>query len=133
MAEQAHRRSTRTILAVLGFMSLGVAIIGMVLPGIPTTGPVLLAGYFFSRSSDRFDRWLIEHRLFGPIVRDWRAGSGFTARAKAMSIVAIAITFSITVGFAVSHTAVRVGLVLLAVAISLYILRLPTKAAGAAG
>lgn len=133
MAEQAHRRSTRTILAVFGFLSLGVAIIGIVLPGIPTTGPVLLAGYFFSRSSERFDRWLLEHRLFGPITRDWRARRGFTARAKTVSVFAIAITFSITIGFAVSHLAFRIGLVMLAVAISAYILWLPTKTAETAG
>ncbi len=133
MAEQAHRRSTRTILSALGFLSLGVALIGIVLPGIPTTGPVLLAGYFFSRSSERFDRWLLEHRLFGPITRDWRAGRGFTARAKTVSVFAIVITFSVTVGFAVSHLAFRIGLVMLAVAISAYILRLPTKTAEPAG
>ncbi|MDF1595481.1 MAG: YbaN family protein [Acidimicrobiia bacterium] len=127
MAKQARRRSTRIMLAGLGFLSLGVSIIGIVLPGIPTTGPVLLAAYFFSRSSERFDQWLVGHRLFGPIVRDWRAGLGFTARSKVLSIIAIAATFSITVGFAVSNSTVRVGLVMLALAISTYILRLPTK------
>ncbi len=127
MAKQARRRSTRIILAALGFLSLGIAIIGIVLPGIPTTGPVLLAAYFFSRSSERFDQWLVEHRVFGPIVRDWRAGLGFTTRAKVVSIIAIAVTFSITVGFAISNPPVRIGLVMLALAISTYILRLPTK------
>jgi hypothetical protein len=133
MAKQARRRSTRIILAGLGFLSLGIAIIGVVLPGIPTTGPVLLAAYFFSRSSERFDQWLVEHRLFGPIVRDWRAGLGFTTRAKAVSIIAIAVTFSITVGFVISNPPVRIGLVLLALAINTYILRLPTKVSEAPG
>ena len=109
MAKQARRRSTRIMLAGLGFLSLGISIIGIVLPGIPTTGPVLLAAYFFSRSSERFDQWLVGHRLFGPIVRDWRAGLGFTARSKALSIIAIAVTFAITVGFAVSNPTVRIA------------------------
>lgn len=106
---------------------MAVAIVGLVLPGIPTTGPVLLAGYFFSRSSERFDRWLLEHRVFGPIVRDWRAGLGFSRRAKLLSLTAIAITFSITIAFAVENTVVRFGLALLAVGIATYIMRLPTK------
>lgn len=133
MAQQARRKPTRILLAGLGFLSLGIAIVGLVLPGIPTTGPVLLAGYFFSRSSERFDRWLLDHRVFGPILRDWRAGLGFTARAKAISIAAIAATFSITVSFAVSNLGVRIGLILLAVAISAYILSLPTKLLETAG
>jgi len=70
---------------------------------------------------------LVEHRVFGPIVRDWRGGLGFTARAKVVSIIAIAVTFSITVGFAISNPPVRIGLVMLALAISTYIIRLPTK------
>lgn len=133
MAQRAKRKTTRILLAGLGFASLGIAIIGVVLPGIPTTGPVLLAAYFFSRSSERFDRWLLEHRLFGPVVRDWRAGRGFTIRAKAISVLAIAGTFSITIGFAVSNLGARIGLILLAMAISGYILSLPTKAAEATG
>ena len=123
----------RIILAALGFLSLGLAIVGVVLPGIPTTGPVLLAAFLFSRSSERFDRWLVEHRLFGPIVRDWRAGRGFTARAKMISVVAIALTFSITIVLGVSNPAVRGGLVGLAIAIAAYIVRLPTKVVGGAG
>ena len=129
MAQQARHKPTRILLAGLGFLSLGIGVVGLVLPGIPTTGPVLLAAFFFSRSSERFDRWLLEHRLFGSIVRDWRAGRGFTARAKAMSIIAIAVTFTITVGFAVTNAAVRIGLVALAMALAVYILSLPTKAA----
>lgn len=128
MVKQARRRVSRIILTGLGFLSLGVAIVGLVLPGIPTTGPVLLSAYLFSRSSERFDNWLLGHRVFGPIVRDWRAGLGFSRRAKAASIAAVAVTFSITVAFAATNSIVRVALVLLAVGISAYILRLPTKA-----
>lgn len=128
MAKQAQRRIARIILTGLGFLSLGVAVVGLVLPGIPTTGPVLLSAYFFSRSSERFDNWLIGHRVFGPIVRDWRAGLGFSRRAKALSIVAIAVTFSTTIVFAATNAIVRVALVVLAVGIAAYIYRLPTKA-----
>lgn len=128
MAKQAQRRIARIILTGLGFLSLGVAVVGLVLPGIPTTGPVLLSAYFFSRSSERFDNWLIGHRVFGPIVRDWRAGLGFSRRAKALAIVAIAVTFSVTIVFAATNVIVRVALVLLAVGIAVYIYRLPTKA-----
>ncbi len=127
MAQLVRNRWLRGLYVVLGFLSLGLGIVGTVVPGIPTTAPVLLAAYFFSRSSERFDTWLLNHKAFGPLVRDWRAGLGFSVRAKTISLVAIAITFTITVVWAVEHIGLRIGLVLLAVAISTYILRLPTK------
>jgi len=127
MAQVVQNRWLRGIYVVLGFLLVGIGVIGTVLPGIPTTAPILLAAFLFSKSSQRFDDWMLNHRVFGPLVRDWRAGLGFTARAKAIALSAIAITFTITVGWAIDNLAVRIGLVLLALGISTYILRLPTK------
>jgi hypothetical protein len=108
---------------------MGMAFVGVVVPLIPTVGPVLLAAYFFSKSSERFDHWLVNNRLFGGIVRDWRAGLGFTVRAKTIAIAAIVVTFTISVVFVIEPTVVRVGLVLFASALVAYIARLPTKRA----
>ncbi len=116
------------IFLALGVLFLAVGAIGTILPLIPTTFPIILAGFFFARSSKRFDTWLVQHRLFGPLIRDWRAGLGFTARAKTVALVAIAATFTISIVWVIQHAGVRIGLVLLAVGISAYILRLPTKA-----
>jgi uncharacterized membrane protein YbaN (DUF454 family) len=127
MAQVVQNPWLRGVYVTLGFLLLGVGIIGTVLPGIPTTMPIILAAFFFSKSSQRFDDWMLNHRLFGPLVRDWRAGVGFSARAKSIAIAAIAITFTITVVWVVDVTGVRIGLILLAVGISTYILRLPTK------
>jgi hypothetical protein len=127
MAQVVQNRWLRGIYVVLGFLLVGIGVIGTVLPGIPTTAPILLAAFLFSKSSQRFDDWMLNHKVFGPLVRDWRAGLGFTARAKAIAITAISITFTITVGWAIDNLAVRIGLVLLALGISTYILRLPTK------
>ncbi len=123
----ARSRVARSLYLVLGLLSLAIALIGIVLPTIPTTGPTLLAAWAFSRSSERFDAWLLRHRLFGPIVRDWRAGLGFSVRAKLVAVVAIAATFTVTVLFAVERTGVRVALVALAAAIAAYVITRPTK------
>jgi uncharacterized membrane protein YbaN (DUF454 family) len=96
-------------------------------PLIPTVGPVLIAAFFFSKSSERFDHWLVNNRLFGGIVRDWRAGLGFTIRAKTTAIVAIIVTFTISVAFVVEPTPIRVGLIALAATLVVYISQLPTK------
>ena len=120
-------RTLRFLFLALGVFFVGLAFIGIVIPLIPTVGPVLLAAYFFSKSSERFDQWLVENRLFGGIVRDWRAGLGFTIRAKSIAIGAIIVTFMISVVFVIDITVIRVGLVTLAIALVVYIAQLPTK------
>ena len=123
----AKSRVLRSLFLVLGFFFLGMAFIGVAVPLIPTVGPVLIAAFFFSRSSERFDNWLVNNRLFGGIVRDWRAGLGFTIRAKAVAIIAIIFTFTISVVFVVQPMFLRVGLIVLASALVVYISQLPTK------
>ena len=120
-------RVLRSIFLVLGFFFLGMAFVGVAVPLIPTVGPVLLAAFFFSKSSERFDHWLVNNRLFGGIVKDWRAGLGFTNRAKAIAIAAIIVTFTISVMFVVEPMPVRIGLIIFASALVVYIARLPTK------
>jgi uncharacterized protein len=120
----------RGVYLALGFLFLGIALISFV-PLIPTTEPVLLAAFFFSRSSKRFDHWLESNALFGGIVRDWRAGAGFSIRGKTIAVVAIAVTFTITVVFVMDKTAWRVVMILLGLAIAAYVVTRPTKPAEA--
>ena len=121
------RAILRWVYTAAGLASIGLAIIGTVLPVVPTVPLVLLAGFFFSRSSERFDRWLVEHTVFGPIITDWRAGLGFTVRAKLVAVVAIVASFGSTLLIAVSSTAGRIGMILLAVSVIFYIVSRPTK------
>ena len=111
----------------LGWLWVGIAFIGVVLPGIPTTGPILLAAFFFSKSSDRFDHWLVSNRFFGGIVRDWRAGSGFTVRAKTIAVIAIFASFTITTLWFTTNPYARLAMWLLAAAIASYVVTRPTK------
>jgi uncharacterized membrane protein YbaN (DUF454 family) len=124
-----RNRALRTLFLALGWIWVGIAFIGIVAPIIPTTGPILLAAFFFSRSSDRFDTWLINNRLFGSIVLGWRNGEGFTVRAKAIAVTAILISFAFTTFVALggAHLAIRGGMWLLAFAIAAYVVTRPTK------
>jgi hypothetical protein len=117
----------RGVLMAFGWLWVGIAFIGVVVPVIPTTGPILLAAFLFSKSSDRFDRWLVANRFFGGIVRDWRAGNGFTVRAKAIAVAAIGISFAITTTWFVTTPYARAAMWLLAGAIATYVVTRPTK------
>lgn len=117
----------RILYLSLGVFFLGFGLIGVVLPLIPTVIPVLLAAFFFSKSSERFHDRLLEHRLLGGIVRDWRDGVGFTLKAKTVAIVATIISFTISIVFIVDPTILRVGLIALAAALIVYMASVPTK------
>jgi uncharacterized membrane protein YbaN (DUF454 family) len=87
---------------------------------------ILLAAFFFFRSSPRMYRWVIYNKRFGHLVRAYRAGHGMPRRIKAYAITLIVISFATTVGFVASGAFLRVLLVLIAVSISAFILTRPT-------
>lgn len=73
----------------LGMLSLGVGLIGIALPLVPTTPLLLLAAFCFSRSSERLYHWLLSHRRFGRVIDDWRSRGAVNPRAKRLATVAI--------------------------------------------
>jgi hypothetical protein len=65
-----------------GGLALVTGVVGIFLPVLPTTPFVLVAAWCFSRGCSRCERWLLEHRRFGPMVRQWRANRAVPLRAK---------------------------------------------------
>lgn len=118
----------RGILLGLGWIAVAFGAIGVVVPGWPTTVWLLVAAYFFARSSPRFLRWLINHRVFGPFVRDIRAGLGISQRAKTYAISMI-VLFAGGSSILVGTRNVWVGLIIALTGLVgiLYILRMPTR------
>jgi len=55
----------------LGFIFLGIAYIGVITPGIPWSTPTVVAAYCFARGSERWHNWIMNHKLFGPFLRNW--------------------------------------------------------------
>ena len=90
-------RFVRGVYLALGLLCLGLAYMSW-LPGIPTFDFVILAAFFFARSSDRFHSWLVTHPVFGRIIRGYRS-DGFTVRTKAVASAAVvaSLVFSMTV------------------------------------
>lgn len=82
-----------------GMLFLGLAYIGTIVPGIPWSTPSLLAAWCFSKSSKRFHDYMLNHKLFGPFIRNWREGRVFPTLAKwamfiSMDVSLIIIWFS---------------------------------------
>ncbi|NVK43965.1 MAG: YbaN family protein [Oceanospirillaceae bacterium] len=68
-----------------GMVALSLGAIGVVLPLLPTTPFVILAAFCFSRSSERLHLWLLNQRLFGPLIRDWETYGVIPLRIKCLS------------------------------------------------
>lgn len=112
----------------IGWACVASGAIGVILPGWPTTIWIIVATYFFARSSPRFYNWVMNHRLFGPLIRDWRDGKGMTARAKTVAVSTIVLTISISIAV-IPTVWVKVLLLVIMVTLCTYLLRLPTKPA----
>ena len=67
---------------LLAYASLGLGLVGIVVPGLPTVPFVLLAAFAAARGSAHLHRRLLAHRRFGPVIRDWQAQGAVSRRAK---------------------------------------------------
>ena len=76
----------RLLWILLGFTALALGLIGIVLPLVPTTPFVILAAFFFAKGSPRLARYLEEHRIFGPMIADWRTNGAIAPRYKAVAM-----------------------------------------------
>lgn len=84
-------RVRRGLWLLLAYLCLGLGIVGIFLPGLPTTPFVLLAAYAAARGSRRLHAWLLAHRLFGPMIRDWEASGAVSRKAKYWAIGTMAL------------------------------------------
>ena len=66
----------------LGFLSLGMAYIGVITPGIPYSPFVVFAAYCFSKGSERMHKWIYNHKLFGPFLTNWNTKRVFPQKMK---------------------------------------------------
>lgn len=123
----AHHPLLRPLLLGAGLLCTGLGVVGIFVPLLPTTPFLLLAAACFARSSEKFHTWLLTHDRLGPLISGYLDGSGIPARAKAVSIGMIWITLPPSAMLLVPVVWVKVLLILLAIGITLYLLRLPTR------
>lgn len=89
---------TRHLWLSLGFFFTAVGLIGTVLPLLPGTGFLVLAAWCFSRSSPKFEAWLLNLPLAGQLIRDYRDGLGMPLRAKILACLSILLAVSLSLG-----------------------------------
>jgi uncharacterized protein len=124
----ARSRWLRPLWLAAGVLSLAMGVLGVFLPLLPTTPFVLLAAWCFSRGSERWERWLLTHPRWGPMVRDWRATHAIPLRAKQLAFVMMAASSAWAAW--VIPSAWRVVPALCCGCVAVWMWRLPTRPPG---
>ena len=122
-----HRRWMRALLWSCGVLALVLAAIGVVLPGLPTTPFVLLAGACFVRASPRAHAWLLRNRTFGPLLAQWETHHSIPRRVKRIALIMMTLTVIASMWFL--HDRLWAQLLVAAGGLTggIYVARLPTR------
>ena len=120
-------RTIRAMLIIVGTVSLALGLIGIFVPVLPTTPFLLLAAACYARGSLRFYRWLIQNRLFGAYIRNYREGKGLPIKLRAPTLNTLWITIGLTAILFVDALWIRVLLLVIAVAVTWHVATLRPK------
>ncbi len=97
----------RIFFIVLGILCVILAALGVLLPGLPATPFLLLASYSFARSSKRMHDWLVNNRVFGPILSDFLDRKGIRLHIKVISILTMWGMMLVSVFFLMENDIVK--------------------------
>lgn len=97
----------RIFFIVLGVLCVILAALGVILPGLPATPFLLLASYSFARSSKRMHDWLVNSRIFGPILSDFLDRKGIRLHIKIISIALMWSMMLLSVFFLMENDIVK--------------------------
>jgi uncharacterized protein len=107
--------------AILAYLCVGLAMIGVVLPGVPTVPFLLLAAWAASRGSERLHRWLYAHPRFGQALIDWERNRAISRRTKVATVILLATSWLIMY-WRVDNPWLLAGLALLFTAVATFVL-----------
>ena len=124
----------RTLYAVAGLIFLGAGLLGIILPGLPTTPFVLLSAACFARSSHKLHTWLLTNNWTGPMLRDWVKHKSLTPRVRWVAIGSMTTMVCLSIWMVRSEPWLQVTLMLAGVVGAWSVLRIPLrKSAGPDG
>ena len=124
----APRRPARLLFLILGCVCFALGVVGAFLPLLPTTPFLLLAAACWARSSPRFHDWLMNHRVFGPTLRSWRAHRALPPGVKGKAIALLVVVLAGS-AWMVSYPPSRWIIAGVGVALVIFLARLPVREA----
>lgn len=107
------------------FVLLGV--VGIVVPILPTTPFLLLAVWLFSKSSQRFHQWILNHKILGEYVRSYQNGEGVSVKIKIRTILLLWLAIFVSMYFVWDTVWLVIMLFVIAVLVSIHILMIKAR------
>lgn len=92
---------------ILGTISLGLGIIGIVVPGLPTTPFILLTAWLYIKGSDKLHKWLISNKIFGKYILNFEKNKGMTMKSKIVSTAMMWTMITISCTFFIESNTIR--------------------------
>ncbi len=125
--KSSKQKIVRWLLIVAGTFSLALGAIGVFLPILPTTPFLLLSAACYMRSSQRMHKWLLENRWFGEYIRNYQEGRGIPFKTKIIVLTLLWAGIIYSAFIALDEILIaQVALLLIAVGVSIHLIRLPT-------
>jgi len=115
----------RSLLLALGWLSVSIGIIGVVIPILPTTPFLLLSGYLFAGQSAKCEAWLVSSKIYKRYALPYKEQQGLTLKKKA-EILGLTYVILLISGLIVSHLHVRLVLIVVAIIKLIVLTRIPT-------
>ncbi len=123
-----HRsRWIRGLFLIAGTVALGLGIVGVFLPVLPTTPFVLLAAACYARGSRRFHQKLLANRTFGPIIAEWERHRSIPYRTKVAAVVLMSLTLATSIVFFVRPVWLKALLAVMGVGLAIWLYRIPSR------
>jgi uncharacterized protein len=116
---------------ILGTLFLALGAIGIFVPILPTTPFLLLSAACYFRGSSRMHNWLINNKVFGVYLKNYKEGKGMSAKAKIFTITLLWITVVSSALLLIPILVVQVALVCVCIGVTVHLIRIPTYSAQA--
>lgn len=113
-------------LILCGLLLVLIGLVGIIVPGLPTTIFLILAAACFAKSSPSLHQRLLEHPWFGPIIENWNNDKSIPRRAKQLAIAMIAVSYGFT-WYTLSNLWLKLSIGLILVMVVIYLIRLPVS------
>ena len=115
----------RALLILTGTLSVGLGVLGIFLPLLPTTVFLLLGAACYARSSPRFYYKLVNHRWLGTYIRSSREGQGMRRRDKTITLALLWVGIGATMVWSVEAIWLRLLLAAIAASVTVHVVKLP--------
>lgn len=122
-----RNRFIRSVVLAGGFLFTFLAILGAILPLLPTTPFLIAASACFYKSSPRFYKMMMENRYFGHYLRDYKDGKGIRPGVKIAALTFLWLSSLVSVFFFIPYLWLKILVVSIATGVTIHIWLLKTK------